>query len=483
MTDRQQDVKRRGKKSFRMLASSFDGRDFSNMDLSGADFSFSSLHGVNFNGSDLKNAVFRFSALDNATFRDADLTGADLSFSSLTDVDFTGAKVEGANFSFSGQSRYCRKSEMSLIGIIQSQTWLGTLVAVVLGAVMLYGFSAISYFTAEISLTADPLTIEVNQYLIIQNIVFGICVVLMTQWISVPLDHWIKNVFLRHLFLSVFIIAFSLLVNYLLFLMAGEQIFQRVHEQFPDEVALKIPFYWYLYGPVIVANFFYYLGGQGRQLSRKISEQEYQLLNLEKLKTTAELDALQARVNPHFLYNSLNSVASLVHDDPEKAEEMILLLSKLFRYTTGRKNSDYFDSIAHELEMVQTYLQVEKVRFGSRLQFNVEVVNADLNELPVPKFILQPIVENAIKHGIARLAEQGCIRVSIFEREGWLQLCVHDNGPPFPETMEAGYGIRSIQDKLKLLYGDDARLELKNEPFKSVNIHIRKSAIQSKAEV
>jgi LytS/YehU family sensor histidine kinase len=230
-------------------------------------------------------------------------------------------------------------------------------------------------------------------------------------------------------------------------------------------------------GPIIVANVFYFISNQGKQISRKISDQEYQLLNLEKLKTRAELDALQARINPHFLYNALNSIASLVHDNPEKAEEMTLLLSKLFRYTTGRKTDDYYDTISNELEMVQTYLLVEKVRFGDRLKFTVEVSDPVLNSLYVPKFILQPIVENAIKHGVSKLADLGAIKVKIFEKTDWLVLCVQDNGPAFSEEMETGYGIRSIQEKLKLLYGQDGKIELLNEPDKSVTISIRKRAM------
>jgi len=127
--------------------------------------------------------------------------------------------------------------------------------------------------------------------------------------------------------------------------------------------------------------------------------------------------------------------------------------------------------------MVQTYLQVEKVRFGERLQFHVEVEDPALNGLQVPKFILQPIVENAIKHGISKIADLGKIVVKIYEKDGWLHLCVHDSGPLFPESMGAGYGIKSIQDKLKLLYGDDARVELSNMPHKAVNIAIQKTAI------
>ena len=221
---------------------------------------------------------------------------------------------------------------------------------------------------------------------------------------------------------------------------------------------------------------------QGRQLTRKLSEQEYQLLNLEKLKTRAELDALQAKINPHFLYNALNSIASLVHDNPDKAEEMTLLLSKLFRYSTGR-DGELFASLADELEMVRTYLQVEQVRFGNRLTFSVDVSDPALSELKLPQFLLQPIVENAIKHGIAKRADSGRIDVRIYEKNKELQLCVHDNGPAFPDDMSGGYGLRSIQDKLKLLYGDDARVELQNWPLKQVLISVLMTKIQGSPSI
>ncbi|MCF2445588.1 histidine kinase [Dyadobacter sp. CY345] len=470
------------KKPLRMTGTSLEGRDFSNMDLEGADFSFSSLEGINFDGSNLRNAKIRFSTLEKATFRNADLRNADMSFSSLTDTDMTGAKIEGANFSFSSQGKSFNWQDLKLIGLIQSQSWVGTLVAVIIGALMLYGTSAILYFTLEIVYTSNPVRVQLNQYLIAQNIIGGVFTVLIVQHMGGWLDTMIEKIFLRHLALSFIISLFYLGLSIGMYFLVGHKIFGALRIQYPMEAAQNSAWYWYTIGPIIVANVFYYIARQGSQLSRKISDQEFQLLNLEKMKTRAELDALQARINPHFLYNALNSIASLVHEDPDKAEEMTLLLSKLFRYTTGRKNRDYFDTIDNELEMVQTYLQVEKVRFGDRLQFEVAVTNPELKNLQVPKFILQPIVENAIKHGIAKLADQGKIVVKIYEEEGWLHLCVHDNGPLFADTMGAGYGIRSIQEKLKLLYADDAKLELHNEPSKSVNISILKAVIEKGTE-
>jgi len=463
---------------FRMTGSSLDGRDFSNMDLENADFSFSVLKGLNFDGSNLRHAKLRFSSLDQTTFRNADLSNADLSFSSLVDVDLTGAKVDGANFSFTSQDKSFNWQDFSLVGLIQNQGWVGTLIAVFLGAIILYGINAICYFTAEIYFTDDPVRVRLYQFLVFQNVATGVATILLTQQLTTWLDMGLKRQLIKHLILSIVIFFFTNLIGAGTYYIFGVDIVTKYTSAYPNEPAQNAPWYWYTWGPILVANVFYFFIRQGKQISRKISDQEYQLLNLEKLKTRAELDALQARINPHFLYNSLNSIASLVHVDPDKAEEMTLLLSKLFRYTTGRKNDDYFDTIENELEMVRTYLQVEKVRFGERLLFTTEVTDEALKSLQVPKFILQPIVENAIKHGIAKVAEQGSIIVKIYEKDDWLHLCVHDNGPQFSETMGAGYGIRSIQDKLKLLYGDDARLELHNEPLKSVNISIRKSAIQ-----
>jgi two-component system LytT family sensor kinase len=460
----------------KIVSASFDGRDFSNMDLENADFSFSSMRETNFDGANLKGARIRFSTLHKTTFRNADLRNADLSFSTLSDVDLTGAKVEGANFSFTSQETSYNWKSFSLIGLIQSQGWIGTLVAVILGAIILYGINAIMFFTAEIYFTSEPIRAKLYQYLVLQNVISGSTAVLVAKFLASGLDR-IPRHSVRYLVLSVVMFFVNSVVSTAVYFSFGVTVAKRFAELYPDEASKNAPGYWYMIGPIIVANVFYFISSQGKQISRKISDQEYQLLNLEKLKTRAELDALQARINPHFLYNALNSIASLVHEDPDKAEEMTLLLSRLFRYTTGRKTDEYYDSIRNELEMVQTYLLVEKVRFGDRLKFTVEVSDPLLNDLYVPKFILQPIVENAIKHGISKLADLGTINVKIYEKTDWLVLCVHDNGPMFSEEMGTGYGIRSIQEKLKLLYGQDGKIELLNEPYKSVTISIKKTAM------
>ncbi|WP_020604381.1 histidine kinase [Spirosoma spitsbergense] len=475
----------------KMQASDLANFDFSGLDLTQADLSFSNLNRANFRGAVLRQANLSFSNLNGADFTDADLYEANLNFSALDGVDLTGANVEGATFNFSGRSRYrpetpTRPEPITLTTILQKPGW-GTLIGMFLGALLIYGCNAIIYFTNLILTSTDPLMKGLYRFLITQNMTDGAVVFLLTWALSGWLTRQFTAVWQRHIVISFAVMGSFLVVNTSLYMLMGRQYIEELNKR-PGGIAGTADWYFYVMGDLLIANIFLYVLQQGRQLTRKLSEQEFQLLNMEKLKTRAELDALQAKINPHFLYNALNSIASLVHENPGKAEEMTLLLSKLFRYSTGR-DGELFASLADELEMVKTYLQVEQVRFGNRLTFSVEVENPALSALKLPQFLLQPIVENAIKHGIAKRADSGRIDVRIYEKNrsagprdagpSELHLCVHDNGPAFPDDMSGGYGLRSIQDKLKLLYGDDARVELQNWPLKQVLICIQMVKIQS----
>ncbi len=392
--------------------------------------------------------------------------------------DSNGMDLRGPNLSSSNKSDLFHWSDFKLVTLIQSQSWLGLVVAMFFGAIFVYGVSGVLYFTNQLVTASDPLVMQLNQFVIVLNLLTGLLTVLLTNRIAPWLDQLSGKVGRKYLVLTLLVTVGYLVFASILYFGWGVGIIDQFSARGGDFESERDSTPWYVYtlGPIGLSNLFYYLSRQGRQLSRKISEQEYQLLNLEKLKTRAELSALQARINPHFLYNSLNSIASLVHENPDKAETMTVLLSKLFRYTTGR-DDDYFDTVAHELEMVETYLQVEQVRFGDRLNFTVQVDDPALLALAVPRFLLQPIVENAVKHGISKLPEAGQIRVHIFEKDGWLYLCVHDNGPAFGESLSSGYGLRSIQEKLQLLYQADAAVEMRNEPTKHVGIKVKKARL------
>lgn len=223
-----------------------------------------------------------------------------------------------------------------------------------------------------------------------------------------------------------------------------------------------------LFMAVIVGTIVYVNSVQRDKYELELKESEFKLAKLNQLKTNAELQALQSKINPHFLYNALNSITSLIHDKPNEAEEMTIKLSKLFRYSLNTQEVN-FASLSEEIEIVKLYLDIEKIRFQHKLAINMEVPNNLLN-IKIPRFLIQPLVENAIKHGINKLKDLGEITLKCSLQNQNLHVSIHDNGPKFDTEYQAGYGLQSTFDKLTLLYGDDFELNINNGTYKEVLI-------------
>jgi two-component system sensor histidine kinase AlgZ len=171
----------------------------------------------------------------------------------------------------------------------------------------------------------------------------------------------------------------------------------------------------------------------------------------------AELRALKAQINPHFLFNSLNSIVALTNSDPGRAREMCICLADFLRSTLGLGERDYI-AWHEELNLAQAYLNVEQIRFGSRLKVDLRVDEGCRNCM-VPPLILQPLIENAVKHGIATLVEGGTIRVESRMREGKLQVKIEnrfDLQSPTPRLR--GLGLRNVRMRLETRFGSLARL-------------------------
>lgn len=171
----------------------------------------------------------------------------------------------------------------------------------------------------------------------------------------------------------------------------------------------------------------------------------------------AELRALKAQINPHFLFNSLNSITALTTADPARAREMCIYLSDFLRNTLGLGERESI-SWREELQLTRTYLDVEQVRYGARLRVEIEVDEACADCL-VPPLVLQPLIENAVKHGIATLVEGGTIKVEGRVNDGLLEVSV-ENGfdPDSPSPRRHGLGLRNVRDRLETRFGDAARL-------------------------
>lgn len=272
----------------------------------------------------------------------------------------------------------------------------------------------------------------------------------------------VKYIIFDFVLMGIGIAAATELCFYILYLFYGNWI--PVSKQFPT-LAFN------LFLGFMIGGFRQIISLQHENYEFKLKENEYQLAKLHELKTRAELETLQSKINPHFLYNSLNSIASLIHQDADKAEEMVLKLSKLFRYSINTSDEN-FSTIATETDIVRNYLEIEKVRLGDRLEIAVNV-DKELSDIKIPRFLLQPLVENSIKHGISKIAFQGKITVVVKSLGGdKLEILVADNGPDFPDEIDPGFGIQSTYDKLQLIYGEDYLVNILSTPRKGIQIII-----------
>lgn len=212
-----------------------------------------------------------------------------------------------------------------------------------------------------------------------------------------------------------------------------------------------------------------YVSEEGRrQLSGQVQSQQYRLLQLEQQQQAFELELLRAKVNPHFLYNVHNTIAGLIPTEPEKAETLVLLLSRFFR-SSLTMNSHTFHTLGEELDIITTYLRMQQIRFEDRMHFNL-VVAEGLQDLQVPSFILQPMVENAVKHGIEKHPGGGTINITVQEDQTNIVYTITDPGAAFADTPGSGSGLKLVTGKLHLLYGNAYHIVFNNPPEKYVSI-------------
>jgi two-component system, LytTR family, sensor kinase len=201
-----------------------------------------------------------------------------------------------------------------------------------------------------------------------------------------------------------------------------------------------------------------------QERSQELLQFEIRASELQSQLMSARLNALKMQLQPHFLFNTLNAITVLVRQQKGKhAEQMLGYLSDLLRGVLDDVDAQEV-SLCRELEYLRLYLAIEQVRFQDRLQVEI---SADLStqDVSVPQFVLQPIVENAIRHGIGRSSSAGRILISASKIDGTLQLRVQDDGPglsPGDLSVDQGIGLANTRARLQHLYGQDARLEIEN---------------------
>ncbi|HJW08574.1 MAG TPA: histidine kinase, partial [Holophagaceae bacterium] len=223
----------------------------------------------------------------------------------------------------------------------------------------------------------------------------------------------------------------------------------------PEIANHALPYLW-VFGVVLClasAAFYYLLLAQARA-----QEAEQERLQLMMLAREAELKALRAQLNPHFLFNSLNSISALTSLDSGKAREMCVLLSEFLRRSLGLGERESV-ALREELDLARGYLAIERIRFGKRLELDW-ALDPDAEGAQLPPLLLQPLVENAIKHGISPLPEGGVVRVATRVEAGRVRVEIsnpRDSDAPKPEGL--GIGLRQVRQRLQGRFGAEGRFE------------------------
>jgi len=206
------------------------------------------------------------------------------------------------------------------------------------------------------------------------------------------------------------------------------------------------------------------------RLQARKQEQEKREQELILSASRSELKALRAQINPHFLFNALNAIAGLIEKHPAKAEDTVERLAEVFRYTLRRSESEWV-RLGDEMEFIQAYLEIEQARFGERLQVSIRVED-EVADARIPAMIVQTLVENAIKHGVASIRGPGFLQVRAFRGNSNLVIEILDNGPGFEGAGQAGasqsgkssgYGLRNVRERLDGYFEDGASLDLGRE--------------------
>jgi len=192
--------------------------------------------------------------------------------------------------------------------------------------------------------------------------------------------------------------------------------------------------------------------------------------DLRNLITEAEIKTLKFQINPHFIFNSLNSIAALTSIDPDKAREMVIKLADFLRYTLST-NSKQMNSLRDELDNIEKYLSIEKIRFGDKFIYRFDV-SEDLLDSTVPNMVLQPVFENAIKYGVYENLEQTSINTRAVSGNGYLVITIENSleDEPKKEIRGEGVGLRNIQERLRLIYNQSnlIRTEKGNKIFRVI---------------
>jgi len=213
----------------------------------------------------------------------------------------------------------------------------------------------------------------------------------------------------------------------------------------------------------IAIGYFFYSKARIKISKEIIQQERINRLSSEKQALEANLRLLQAQIEPHFLFNTLSNVLSLIDTDPARGKSMLGDLIHYLRTSLSR-TLPATTTLDQEMNIIKAYLNIQNVRMGERLRFSIELPDA-LREYPLPPMLLQPLIENAVKHGLEPAIEGGEIIIKVMEEDDFIRIEVQDTGNGFSAYDTAGVGIANVRERISLLYGNKGQLILEaNDP-------------------
>jgi hypothetical protein len=249
----------------------------------------------------------------------------------------------------------------------------------------------------------------------------------------------------------------------------GTQVFLFIIRSFfPTAVDTSGPDY--SFGTVVgnlcicgIISYFFYSIALVKAVREAAEKERVSRLASEKAVIESNLRLLQAQIEPHFLFNTLSNVVSLIDTEPAKGKSMLMDLTRYLRTSLSRTLPET-TTLGQEIEAIKAYLNIQKIRLGERLNFNIDAPE-NLVQQSFPPMLLQPLVENAVKHGLEPNVEGGEIRIAIVEEGESIRLEVADTGLGFTSFNDPGVGIANVRERIKLIYGEKGRLILEaNKP-------------------
>ncbi len=262
----------------------------------------------------------------------------------------------------------------------------------------------------------------------------------------------------------VFIVMMGIAGGTLIGLQIGSFVLQQIFSialMQPEKSLLRTIILAITFGSVF--SYFFISISRLRISKEEIQQERIKRLSSEKEALEANLRLLQAQIEPHFLFNTLSNVLSLIDTDPANGKSMLVDLIHYLRTSLSRTFPDPI-TLDQEMDMIKAYLNIQKIRMGERLHFKIELPDA-VSKHPFPPMLLQPLVENALKHGLEPKMEGGEIMIKATEEEDLIRIEVMDTGCGFSSLHKTGVGIGNVKERIKLLYGEKGRFIIEeNKP-------------------